>query len=76
MLESINKPILLLIQTVILPVAKVPIAGLKIIKAEIEKKIKKDYIIKLIKIKKIKILNTNASSAVKQATFRKIAANI
>ena len=72
MLKLINKLILFLIQTVILSVAEVSIAGLKIVKTKIEKKVKKNYIIKLIKIKKIKILNINTSFAVKQTIFRKI----
>jgi len=57
-------------------VAEVPIAGLEIVKAEIEEKVEENHIIKLIRIKKAKTLNTNAFSIIKQATFRKIAANI
>jgi len=57
-------------------IIEISIIGLEIVKAEIEKKIKKDYIIKLIKIKKAKILNINAFSIVKQAIFKKIAINI
>ena len=56
--------------------AEVPIAGLEIVKAEIEEKVEENHIIKLIRIKKAKTLNTNAFSIIKQATFRKIAANI
>jgi len=52
------------------------VAGLEIVEAEVEKKVEEDYIIELIRIKKAKTLNINASSAVKQATFRRIAASI
>ena len=51
-------------------------AGLGVVEAEVEEKVEKNYIMKLIRIKKAKTLNTNASSAVKQATFRRIAASI
>ena len=67
---------LLLIQAVTLPVAEVPVAGLGVVEAEVEEEVEGDHIMELIKIKEIKTLNTNASSAVKQATFRKIAASI
>jgi len=57
-------------------VAEVPVAGLGVVEAEVEKKVERDHIIKLIRIKRAKTLNTSTSSAVKQAIFRKIAASI